>query len=97
MTNLIATIIITISTNWTTIAETRPTIPNGADLWTYGNVSVVEHQAGIVSSNVVAVVEWAVPETRATIKRRVTLTSVTIKELSRQISHKLRDEWVIEL
>lgn len=68
MTNLIATIIVTFTTNWTTISTTYPTCTNIGCLVFH---QPVQHQVGSVSSNIVAVIEWKGTQIQATLESSV--------------------------
>lgn len=96
ITNLVATIIISTSTNWSTVAVTRPVIPEGDQLWPYGNQLVIEHQVGTVFKDEYAIVE--IREGKHKGKRvKVKLASTPIKKLNREKSHKLSEEWNVDL
>jgi len=56
MTNLLATILITITTNWTTVSTTYPAPCGMTGCCAYHMVTV--NQVGTVTSNTLAVTEW---------------------------------------
>lgn len=56
MTNLLATILVTITTNWTTVSTTYPA-PCGVQGCTLYHMAT-DNQDGSVRSNTIAIVEW---------------------------------------
>lgn len=69
MTNLLATIIVTFTTNWTTTATTHNTCTNIGCLVYH---QPLHHQIGAVSSNIVAVIEWNGTQIRTTLESSIT-------------------------
>jgi hypothetical protein len=78
MTNLIATIIVSISTNWTTVSTTYPAqcdVPGCLVLHL-----PTENQVAIVSSNTVAIIDWK------GVKVKAVLESVEIGKAIRSVA-----------
>lgn len=57
MTNIIAAIIITVTTNWVTVSETRQTVTPDSAFYAV-NRGVVWNQTGARVTNTVAVIVW---------------------------------------
>lgn len=66
MTNLLATIFFTITTNWTTVSTTIP--GDGQSRFTWGNAPT-QHQVGTVSSNTIARIHFEGREIDVELKR----------------------------
>lgn len=56
MTNLLATLLVTITTNWVTVSTTYPAPCGMVGCCVYH--AVTDNQVGTVMSNTVAVIEW---------------------------------------
>jgi hypothetical protein len=84
LTNFIATILFTITTNWITVSTTYPNTsaePNGFTYLVFQ--PPIDNQIGIVKSNIIVIIEWKGQ------KIETTLESVEIGKQKREITQGL--------